>query len=105
MAHDDQNAWPFDQSPSCATFVTKGLLENRNPILFVSHDEDDHGWQFHDTLDAKLEDARIVCLSHILDIDPSMRLLADLKPGWVAWREDVTSQWKRAKNPPHVEDD
>lgn len=91
--------WPFDQPPNCATFVTRGLIEEKRPILFVSHDEDDHGWQFHDTLNAKPEDARIVCLSHVLELDPSMKELASLEPGWVAWRESALSPWVRELAP------
>lgn len=94
--------WPFDQAPNCATFVTRGVIESNNPILFVSHDEDEHGWQFHDTLDAQADDARIVCLSHVLEIDPTMRDLADLPPGWVAWRQDENSPWQRELAPPEA---
>ena len=96
--------WPFDQPPNCATFVTRGLIEDKNPILFVSHDEDDHGWQFHDSLDAQDKDARIVCLSHVLELDPSMRDLADLPPGWVAWRRDEHSPWVREPAPPEADE-
>lgn len=87
--------WLFDQPPNCATFVTRGLIEERRPILFVSHDADDHGWQFHDTLDANPEDARIVCLREVLEIDPKMTELADLEPGWVAWRRPPEDAWIR----------
>ncbi len=92
--------WPFDQPPNCATFVTRGLIECKNPILFVSHDEDDHAWQFHDTLDAHGDEARIVCLSHVLEIDPKICELADLPPSWVAWRQDENSPWRREPAPP-----
>lgn len=91
--------WPFDQPPNCATFVTRGLIENRTPILFISHDEDDHGWQFHDTLNAQAEDARIVCLSDVLELDPTMYEFADLPPGWTAWRKDAESPWTREPAP------
>lgn len=75
--------WPFDQPPNCATFVTRGLIESKN--LFVSHDEDDHGWQVHDSLNGRAEGACMVCLSQVLELDPTMRELADLSPGWVDW--------------------
>ena len=92
--------WPFDQPPNCATFVTRGLIEDGKPILFVFHDEDDHGWQFHDTLDPQEEDVRIVCLSHVLKLDPGMRALADLPPGWMASRQRVSDPWVREPAPP-----
>ncbi len=97
------NPWPFDQAPNCATIVTSGVLDGR-PVLFVSHDEDDHGWQFHDSLDAQPETARLVCLSHVLALDPALCALADLPPGWVAWRADATSAWQRELAPPDGDD-
>ena len=72
-------------------------------ILFVSHDEDDHGWQFHDDLNARPETARLVCLSHVLALDPALCALADLPPGWVAWRADAASAWRRELAPPDEE--
>ena len=95
--------WPFDQPPNCATFVTRGLIDDGKPILFVSHDEDDHGWQFHDTLDAKPEDARLVCLRQVLEIDPAMRELADLPPGWIAWRRNEFGPWVREPARPEAD--
>jgi hypothetical protein len=40
------HAWPFDQPRNCAVFTTRQVLEGAEPILHVTHDSDDHGWQF-----------------------------------------------------------
>jgi hypothetical protein len=32
-------------------------------------------------------------------LDPSLRAVADLPPGWVAWRERPGDAWSRAVNP------
>ncbi len=91
--------WPFDQSPNCAVITLRQIIEGAAPILHVTHDSDDHGWQFLTLTDAKEEDALIVCFSHVVDLDPSLLKLADLPPGWHAYRESVTSEWIQEPNP------
>lgn len=39
--------------------------------------------------------ARILSLNEILQIDPSLSLLGDLPLGWIAERNDVDSMWTR----------
>ena len=38
--------WPFDDSPNVAVITTRQVTEDNAPILLVSHDEEDGGWQF-----------------------------------------------------------
>ena len=51
------------------------------PILHVSHDTDDHGWQFLKLDDARAEDASVVSLDQIVKLDPTVLAVADLPPG------------------------
>ena len=37
--------FPFYDAPNTATITCCHILENREPILYVSHDEDDGMWQ------------------------------------------------------------
>ena len=60
--------WPFDQGPHVAVITVRSVLDG-DPILSVTHDEDDDGWQF---LDGR-----------------------DLSPGWVAWRAGPAMPWQR----------
>ena len=51
--------FPFYDAPNTATITCCHILENGEPILYVSHDEDDGMWQFlcgkaHETDEAKL---------------------------------------------------
>ncbi len=64
------------------------------------HDEDDHGWQFIGSSDALVEDGRVVCLEHVVNHDPSVLEVADLKPGSHAVREYVGGPWTRYESPP-----
>jgi len=90
--------WKFDQPPNCAVFTIRGILEHGESVLRVTHDEDDHGWQFLglDTPDAS--DARIVGLGEMVSLDPTLLELADLPVGWHAWRRHVGDSWSRSKN-------
>ena len=97
--------WPFDQPPNCATVVSNSIIEKRKPILYVSHDEDDHGWQFLDNESEELDDLCIVGLGHILEVDPSMAGLASLEPGWQATRADINSEWVIERTPPEEDGD
>jgi len=80
-------------------------MEVSEPILLVSHDEDDHGWQFIGTSDASMADAMLVCLEEIVKVDRTVLEVADLEPGWQAIRESVGSPWSRRLHPPIPEDE
>lgn len=91
------NDWPFDQPRHCATITMRQVLEGEEPILLVSHDADDHGWQFIGTTDANTADGRVVCLEHIVELDPTVLEVADLLPGWQAFRDTVAEPWRRCE--------
>jgi hypothetical protein len=86
--------WPFDQPRNCAVFTTRQVLEGAEPILHVTHDSDDHGWQFLGR-EAREEDAKINALHEAVELDSSVLQLADLRPGWHAWRDSIDSPWQR----------
>jgi hypothetical protein len=96
--------WPFDQPWNCATLTMRRVLDGSEPILLVAHDSDDHAWQFIGTSDASVEDGRLVCLQEILELDPTVREVADLAPGWQAIREQVGGAWTRRPTPPDSDD-
>lgn len=91
--------WPFDQPPHCATITLRQILHEGASILHVTHDEDDHGWQFLGWEDANVDDGVVVCLAEMLRLDPSVREVADLPPGWHAWRAAKGEPWTREPNP------
>ena len=75
-------------------FTTREVLDGVEPILHVTHDSDDHGWQFlgRDTCE---HDAKIIALHEVVGFDPSILQLADLPPGWHAWRDSAEQPWTR----------
>jgi len=80
-------------------------MEGMEPILLVSHDADDHGWQFIGSSDATMADAMLVSLESIVRLDPTVLEVADLPPGWQALRDRVGGAWSRREHPPIPEDE
>jgi hypothetical protein len=90
--------WPFDQPRNCAVITLRSIVFAGAPILRVSHDLDDHGWQFLGGKDADMADAAVVAFEEIVAVDPSLFKLADMRPGWVATRASASSPWKLARS-------
>jgi hypothetical protein len=88
--------WPFDQPRNAASISLRSIVFGGAPILHVTHDEDDHGWQFLSFEDAREDDGCLVGLEAIVRKDPSVLELADLPPGWHAWRRSRDAPWQRA---------
>ena len=105
MKSNHADTWPFDQPRNCATLTVRQVLDGSEPILLVSHDEDDHGWQFIGISDASLADAKLVCLEEIVHHDPTVLEVADLPPGWLASRDRVGGAWTRREHPMVLEDE
>jgi len=87
------NDWPFDQLESCAAITNKEIVLDGAPILHVCHDEDDHGWQFIGLEDAIEEQAIAICMADIVRLDPTVKEVAHIPPGWHAWRQTVGGEW------------
>jgi hypothetical protein len=54
--------WPFDDERRVAVFTTTHVVRAGKPILYVSHDDDDGGWQFHSGDPVSSKDAMILAL-------------------------------------------
>jgi hypothetical protein len=65
----------------------------------VTHDSGDRSWQFLGWEDAGVEDGSVVSLAALLRLDPSIREIADLLPGWHAWRRAVGAPLTHEPNP------
>ena len=89
--------WPFDDPPNVAAVTTGQIVSGNQPILYVSHDEEDGGWQFHTGWPVTEAEARVVSLRSLVNGDSSLKQLADLPLGWVATRASAETQWRRSK--------
>ncbi|SFC83474.1 hypothetical protein [Ruminococcus albus] len=77
--------FPFSDAPDTACLTCRHVLEERSPIVYISHDEDGC-WQFLCGEEHTEDDARVVSLAEILDIDSSVADFADLDFGGYAER-------------------
>src|SRR5256885_148259 len=91
--------WKFNDPPNVAVIANRKIAEKADWIAYVSHDAEDGAWQFHNSEPgpAKESEGVVVSLRDILQIDPTTAELADLPPGWHAWRESKSSAWQRAR--------
>jgi len=92
-----KSTWPFDQPKNCAAITLKSIVFGGKPILLVSHDQDDHSWQFLDGGAFDVADAAVVSMGNIVTRDPSLLEIANLPPGWKAWRKTENSPWQRVR--------
>ncbi len=87
-----------EQAQNLAVITLRQVIQDGIPVCFVSHDEDDGGWQFLTLESFTSADARVVGLGELLSHDPSLAELMDLQIGWKAFRKCVNSPWERRPN-------
>jgi hypothetical protein len=93
------DAWPFDQGPNVAALTTRQVLQEGLPVLRVIHYFDDDSWAFVCGTTNVTEDLRVIAMEEALASDPTLRSIADLPPGWTAWRDSVGGTWHRNPKP------
>ncbi|OOF84011.1 hypothetical protein BKG92_01395 [Rodentibacter ratti] len=86
--------WLFEDQPNVAVITTKNILNKSSDILQVWHDKDDGMWQFLDGTDINEEDALIISLKEIVELDNSILQLYSLPLGWVAFRNNRNAEWE-----------
>ena len=92
--------WPFDQPRNCASFTVRQVMHKEEPILVVSHAEEDHSWSFVGASGFSMEDAMLVGLEEVVRIDMTVLQLADLPLGWQAARASPSHPWIRSESTP-----
>lgn len=87
--------WPFDSPPQRSCVTERAIVDGGKPVLMVTRDLADGAWNFL-TGDTALDaDTVAAPLQHMLTLDPGLRQLADLAPGWMAWRVSHGAAWER----------
>jgi hypothetical protein len=90
--------WPFDQPPDCAAISMRSIVEEGADVLLVSHDLDDHGWQFLTAGVPDMKEAVLVTLETVVARDDTLYDIADLPPGWYAVRASRGAPWSRGQS-------
>jgi len=91
----EDSQWPFSAPRNEAVITSKGIMDGSDHILFVTHDEEDGGWQFLSGESLSENDAAVVGLGQIAELDPTVFSLSDLPEGWTASRASVDASWHR----------
>ena len=90
--------WPFEDPPNVGEITSRKIIAGEDWVAYVSHDEDDGGWQFHGPEPMPVDEAAVVGLGTMLRKDASIAELADLPVGWQAWRQSPEAPWERAQH-------
>jgi len=84
----------FKEPENLAVLTCTHVVNEKSSILFVSHDEDDEGWQFLCGADHHNDkEALVVALDEIVNMDSSVIEVSDMPPGFCATRNKFTSKW------------
>lgn len=85
--------FPFYDSPDTATIICCHIMERQAPILYVSHDEEDGMWQFLCGGTHEIDEAKLVSLKWVFDLDNSVSALKDMPCGYYAERKTQNDDW------------
>lgn len=85
--------WPFDQPKNAVAITTKEVMNKSSDILRVTHDLDDHGWQFLGKNGADIEQAMVVSMENVVSLDTSVLEIAEIQPGQSATRKSKNDDW------------
>lgn len=86
--------WPFPCDPNTRVFVSRCVVEDRAAIVRAYH-ELDGDWQFIGPVDDPNEDGvKVSCFHCTVERDGTLRALAELPKGWMAWREKISDDWQ-----------
>ena len=96
-----EQEWPFDQAENVAAITTRQVIDEGKPILMAIHYSDDESWAFLCNTTGEESDGRVIGMGEALKLDPTLRSIADLPPGWIAERTSVGGEWKREESQEH----
>ena len=82
----------IEENKNKSAITTKYVGNNNSIIVSVFYDEDGD-WQFLGEEEVSEEDAIVVSIQEMIDIDKSLVNLPDLKEGESAYRKNKESIW------------
>lgn len=82
-----------EEQKNKSVLTTSYVLTNGSPITFVLYDEDGDWQLFGDDEVDDDEDAYLVSVDEMLEMEPVLKKLPDLQPGQAAAREKDSTRW------------
>ena len=86
--------YQFEQPCDTACITCSHVLNDGAPVLFVTHDADDGGWQFLCGAEHDIEDATVIGMGSVIDLDPTLNGLHDMPEGYGATRDALGARWE-----------
>jgi hypothetical protein len=86
------SSWEFSEVPSKLVVTQRTVIQKKQPILYVIHDNDGE-WQFLADERVQLDPVVQLTIRELVAIDSSIVDVAYLKKGWKAWRASKDSPW------------
>lgn len=84
----------FTEPENTTCFTCTHVLDQKQPVLYVTHDEEDGGWQFLCGQEGhEAADARIASLKNIVALDETLNGLYEMPLGIGAIREAIGEKW------------
>lgn len=82
-----------EENKNKSVLTTSYVLTNGSPVTFVLYDEDGDWQLFGDDETDEDEDAYLVAVEEILEMEPALRKLPDMQPGQAVVREKDSTRW------------
>lgn len=82
-----------EEQKNKSVLTTSYVLTNGSPVTFVLYDEDGDWQLFGEEEVSDDEDAYLVSVDEILEMEPALRKLPDLQPGQAATRDKDSTRW------------
>ncbi len=76
-----------------SVLTTSYVLTNGSPVTFVLYDEDGDWQLFGEEAISEEEDAYLVSIEEILEMEPALRKLPDMQPGQAVVRDKDSNRW------------
>lgn len=86
-----------EENKNVAVLTTKHVLVNGSPVTYVYYDEDGEWQLFGDEEFDDSEDAYVVSVEEILEMEPALKRLPDMQKGQGAVREAGSTRWVLAE--------
>jgi hypothetical protein len=92
---DKKLDFKFFEQRNTSVFTTRHIMKDKQPVLYVCHEEEDGAWQFLPGIALTDEDMMVVSMEEMVKLDPTLNELFNLPIGEIAIREFVGDKWER----------
>lgn len=82
----------IDETPNKPVITTHYVMSTGSEITYIVYDEDGD-WQFFGNEDVDENDARVMSVKQILELDESLKDLPDMEKGQTASRMTADAKW------------